>query len=333
MDILIFFVGVLTLAGFYAIISMLLNIEAGWAGMWDLGLAGLLAVGAYTYVLTTQTQITIGLSFAPQWPMWSGIVASGVMTGVAALVIGSPALRVRGEYFLITTLAFAEVIHQLAINLTTVTRGTVGFSQLQRPFASLASGREYRFVLLSIVLVVAILVYGLSRRIGLSPYGRLLRALRDNEGVALSLGKHISRYRIQTFVLVGVLFGLTAPIYVWYIRSMVPQLFAPDITFTTWTALVIGGVGSFRGPALGAALLLLLTETLQFVQGSAEYATLLASTRPIILGVLLIAVMRWRPQGLVAERTDFKGVSQRVFSESITQEQTAPSRSVSGGSG
>jgi branched-chain amino acid transport system permease protein len=327
MDILIFFVGVLTLAGFYAIISMLLNIESGWAGMWDLGIAGLLAVGAYTYVLTTQTQVPVGLSFAPQWPMWAGILAAGLMTGLVALVIGAPGLRVRGEYFLITTLAFAEVIHQLAVNLTTITRGTVGFSQLQRPFASLAAGTEYRFVLLAIVVVVGIVVYALSMRIGRSPYGRLMRALRDNEGVALSLGKHISKYRIQTFVLVGVLYGLSAPIYVWYIRSLVPQLFAPDITFTTWTALVIGGVGSFRGPALGAALLLLLTETLQFVQGSAQYATLLASTRPIILGVLLIVVMRWRPQGLIPERTDFRNMSQRTLREAVP-DRASPAPSV-----
>lgn len=311
MEFAVFFVGILTLAGFYAILAMILNLEAGWGGMWDLGVAGLVAVGAYTYVLTTQTGVTSGLAFAPGWPLWAGVLAASAMTALVALLIGIPALRVRGEYFLITTLAFAEVIRQLTSNLTTVTRGTVGFSQLERPFESLAPGRAYRFVLFGLVLLAGVLLQLLLRRLGRSPYGRLLRASRDNEGVALSLGKHVTRYRIATFALSGALFGAVAPLYVWFIRSIVPSLFAADLTFTVWTALVIGGIGSFSGPVIGALILLVLTEMLQLIQGSAEYATLLASTRPIILGVLLILIMRLKPSGLLTERAAFLAASGR----------------------
>jgi branched-chain amino acid transport system permease protein len=312
MDLVFFLIGVLTLAGFYAILSMILNLTAGWAGMWDLGIAGLVAVGAYTFVVTTQTGIDVGLQFAPQWPMWAGILAAAAASGLVAFLVGVPALRLRGEYFLITTLAFAEVIRQLALNLNGITRGPDGFSQLARPFESAFAGRQYRLVLLVIVLLVALLVQLMMRRLAHSPYGRLLRAFRDNESVALSLGKYVTRHRVILFTFSGVLIGAVSPLYIWHIRGIVPQLFAAELTFVVWTALVIGGIGSLAGPLLGALTLIVLTEMLTFLQGSAEYATLLAASRPIILGILLILIMRFRPSGIVRERRSFAGASKRA---------------------
>jgi branched-chain amino acid transport system permease protein len=310
MNLFYFLLGVLTLAGFYAILAMILNLVAGWGGMWDLGIAGLVAVGAYTFVITTQTDVA-SVRFAPGLPLVGGVVAASLVTGLVAFLIGLPALRLRGEYFLITTLAFAEVIRQLSINAGGITRGTVGFSQLDRPFSSLATGANYRFVLLGMVTVVAVLMYLLMRRIARSPYGRLLRAMRDNEAVALSLGKQVIRHRVMTFTFAGLLIGAVSPIYIWHIRSIVPQLFAAELTFVVWTALVIGGIGSLAGPVIGGLVLILLTELLTFLQGSAEYATLLSASRPIILGLLLILIMRIKPSGLIPERRSFQQQSQR----------------------
>lgn len=309
--IVLFFVGVLTLGGIYAILAMVLNLESGWAGMWDLGLVGLVAVGAYTYIITTQTTHD-DVVFAPHLPMWLGVVLAGVAGGIAALIIGIPSLRVRGEYFLITTLAFAEVIRQLAVNLGSVTRGTVGFNQFDRPFESVVHGSGYRWLLLIMVWLVAGVVYLLMRRLARSPYGRLLRGFRDNDSVATSLGKHTNRHRIQTYVLAGFLYGATAPLYVWFIRTVTPSLFASDVTFVAWTALVIGGIGSLRGPVLGAVILLVVTEASSLVQGSGDFAVVLASIRFIVLGMVLILVMRFRPQGLSDERSAFAEASARV---------------------
>ncbi len=308
---LLFFVGVLTLAGIYAILAMILNLEAGWAGMWDLGLVGSMAVGAYTYTILTQQKFT-DVVISPQLPIWVGLVAAGIASGVFALVIGFPSLRVRGEYFLITTLAFGEVVRQIAVNWKPVTRGTIGFSELKRPFESLLPGTGNRIVLLGIVWLAAGLCYLLMRRIAHSPYGRLLRGLRDNDPVARSLGKATNRHRIQTYVFVGALYGLTAPLYLWYLRSLTPSLFAPDITFVAWTALVIGGIASKSGPVLGAVVLLVLTESVALVQGSAASAVVLASLRYIVLGLLLILVMRFRSDGLLKERDAFAAMSRQV---------------------
>lgn len=309
--IVLFFVGVLTLAGIYAILSMILNLEAGWAGMWDLGLAGLVAVGGYVFIITTQ-QTHDDVILTPQWPMWAGVLAGSIAGGLAALIIGIPSLRVRGEYFLITTLAFAEVIRQLAINLGSLTRGTVGFNQFSRPFEGVVSGTGYRWLLLGMVWVVAGFVYLLMRRLGHSPYGRLLRGFRDNDPVARSLGKHTNRHRIQTFVLAGLMYGAMAPLYVWFIRTVTPSLFTSEVTFVTWTALVIGGIASLRGPIIGAFILLVVTEAAALVQGAGDMAVVLASIRFVVLGIVLILVMRFRPQGFTNERDAFADASARI---------------------
>ena len=309
--IVLFMAGVLTLAGIYAIFAMILNLEAGWAGMWDLGLAGLVAVGGYVFIITTQ-QTHDDVIFAPGWPMWVGVIAGSLAGGVVAMVIGIPSLRVRGEYFLITTLAFAEVIRQLSINLGTLTRGTVGFNQFSRPFETWVPGREYRWLLLGLVWLVVAAVYLLMRRLGYSPYGRLLRGFRDNDPVARSLGKHTNRRRVQTFVLAGVLYGAVAPLYIWFIRTVTPSLFTAEVTFVTWTALVIGGIASMRGPVIGALILLVVTEAAALIQGLGEMAVVLASVRYIVLGVVLILVMRFRPEGLANEREAFAGASGRL---------------------
>ena len=309
--ILLFFVGVLTLAGIYAILAMILNLEAGWAGMWDLGISGLLAVGGYTFIITTQSTHT-DVIFAPQLPMWLGVVLGAGAGGLAALLIGLPSLRVRGEYFLITTLAFAEVIRQLAINLGDITRGTVGFNQFERPFQSMFPGAAYRWFLLALTWAAAGLVYLVMRRLARAPFGRLLRGFRDNDAVALSLGKHTNRHRIRTFVFAGILYGAVAPLYLWFLRSVTPSLFSSEVTFVAWTALVIGGIASRSGPIVGAVILLLVTEAAALVQGSGEATVLLASVRYIVLGLVLIVVMRFRPEGLKTEAASFGGASTRL---------------------
>lgn len=307
---ILFFVGVLTLAGVYAIFAMILNLEAGWAGMWNLGLVGSVAVGAYAYTILTQTKFDDVL-FSPGLPIWAGMIGAGIASGLFALVIGVPSLRVRGEYFLITTLAFAEVVRQVAVNAPTLTRGTVGFSELARPFEGVIGGTGNRVVLLLLVWAAAGLVYLLMRRLAHSPYGRLLRGFRDNDPVARSLGKATNRHRIQTYVFAGAMYGMTAPLYLWYLRSATPHLFGADITFVTWTALVIGGIASKKGPIIGAVVLLVLTESVSLAQGSADLAVILASLRFVVLGLLLILVMRFRSDGLVDERSAFAGASSR----------------------
>jgi branched-chain amino acid transport system permease protein len=319
---IIYAVGVLTLVGFYAIVAMILNMEAGWGGMWDLGLAGLLGVGGYFFILATVNQEDLGLKFMPGWPMLLGILGAGVVTALVAFLIGIPALRLRGEYFLITTFAFAEMIRQLIINETEYTNGSVGITQIDRPLDDTFSF-NYEFVLLGITALVVLAVYLLMRRLGRGPYGRLMRGFRDNEALALALGKNVTRRRIQIFVLAGFLMGIIAPLYVWYIRAIVPDMYGPDITFTAWTALVVGGIGSVGGPVLGSLLLVGFTQGLLFIPVSAEYTNVLSAMPPLLLGLALILILRWRPDGLVPERWAFTPANRGVTGRFIRSRAAA----------
>lgn len=301
----IFWIGVLTLALIYGSLAMVLNVEAGWGGLWDLGVAGLLASGSYFFVILMIDNPDLNTRFVPGWPMWAAWIGGALATGVVALALGIPALRLRREYFLVTTLAFAEIIRQLILIQTDLTRGASGVSNLDRPLDTVVEGRNYNYVLFGIVALAALIVYLITRRIGMSSYGRTLRASRDNEALALALGKRVNRMRLKTFVLAGILIGGIAPLYLFYIRSVFPQLFAPGITFTVWTALVIGGLGSIRGGIVGGIVLIVFTEAVGLIEVDPQHINILVACEPFLVGLLLVLVLRFRPEGLFAERNSF----------------------------
>lgn len=308
-----FWINVLTLMGVYAALTMVLNVEAGWGGMWDLGIAGLFAVGAYTYTILTITGFDEVL-IAPGWPSWTGILAAMAMTGIVAFLVGLPSLRARREYFLIITFAFAEVFRNLAINLESVTNGTVGFNTLTRPFQSEfgnLKGDDYRALLLGITWIVVALIFVLTRRLSRSSYGRALRAMRDNEPAAVSLGIQVSRLRLQTFVFAGVLMGGVAPFYLAWIDIVQPHVFEPELTFTVWTALVLGGIGSRFGPVLGPVAFILFTELVRSIDVPPSLLQLIAAVPQLAIGLLLVLLLRFRPEGLLSERKTF-GVRSRA---------------------
>jgi len=307
-----FWMSLFMLIGIYAAVTMLLNVEAGWGGMWDLGIVGLLAIGSYTYTIVTNPPGEFDVVYSPGWPVWAGILAAMATTGIVAFLVGLPALRARREYFLIITFAFAEVFRQLAINLRDVTNGTVGFSSVARPFESFFERDALRGVLLAVTWAAALLVYALTRRISRSGYGRALRAMRDNEPVALSLGIRVSWLRLQTFVLVGVAVGGVAPLYLWWLRYVAPSVFEPQFTFTAWTALVLGGIASRSGAVLGVGVLLLFTELVELIDVPPEFRNVHVAVHPLAIGLLLVLVLRFRPEGLLSERGTFGARARRT---------------------
>jgi branched-chain amino acid transport system permease protein len=299
-----FWATVLTFALVIGMAALVLNIEAGWGGMWDLGIAGQVAVGAYSYaLLTSPSDATVpGLGM----PFWAGMLGAGVITTVIALLIGWPTLRLRGEYFLITTFAFAEIIRQLIVIQRGLTGGTFGLTQIEKPFAEYFLPSAYPFVLLGLAAVATALVYLVCQRVSSSTYGLTLRAARDNEPLARSMGKAVDRVRIATYALVGGVVGmLVAPVYVWFLGALVPSSFSSHLTFLVWTGLVIGGLGSRLGGLIGAVVLTVVSEAVRLISVDPEHASRLAAVQPFLVGVLLIVLLRWRPAGLLSERGAF----------------------------
>ncbi|MFE7420268.1 branched-chain amino acid ABC transporter permease [Rhodococcus sp. NPDC057529] len=299
-----FLATVATMALVYAMATQILNLEAGWGGMWDLGVAGLIAVGGYSYVLLTgePDAMVPGLGL----PIIVGMIGAALITAVVAALIGWPALRLRGEYFLISTFAFAEIIRQLIVLNKDLTGGTFGITAIARPFESAVRYDLYPYLLLAITAVLTAVVFLLCSRISGSVYGLVLRAARDNEPLAMATGNSIKALRMSTYPFVGLLIGFfVAPAFVWFLGAVVPSSFSATMTFTIWAALVIGGLGSRIGPVVGALLLTAVSEAVRLVEVAPSHAGLLAAVQPALVGVLLIAVLRWRPSGLFSERSAF----------------------------
>lgn len=305
-----FLVTVATLALVYVMASQLLNLEAGWGGMWDLGIAGLVAVGAYSYALLTGP--SDGLVPGLDLPVGLGMLGAGVVTGLVAAVLGWPALRLRGEYFLITTFAFAEILRQLIVIQKDVTGGTFGITSIKKPFEMQFTYAAYPYVLLGFLLLMTVVLWLICSRLATSSYGATLRAARDNEPLAQAMGKSIRSLRLSTYATVGVLVGIfVAPAYAWFLGALIPSIFSSHFTFTVWAGLVIGGLGSRMGPVVGALLLTGVSEMVRLIQVSPEHAEWVAAIHPLLVGVMLIAVLRWRADGLVSERGTFARIRRR----------------------
>jgi len=301
----VFISGIVVVIGIYAILALSLNLKFGTTGLIDLGVVGYFAVGAYAFVLVTAPHASdlnayrIGLDL----PLWAGFIAAPIASGLVALLVGLPALRLSGEYLAIATYAFAEVLRAVATNEEWLTNGVVGFNNLKQPFRDqFASGGMYQYFYMALVLATLLLIFlGLSR-LHWGPFGRALRAVRENEEVALAVGKNVTRFRMKSFVLGGAISGLAACFYVTYASLIVPTMFVPEVTWTVWIALVIGGTGNYKGAILGTAVLVTAQELTRFFQASADLAPMLAASRFIAMGLILILIIRFRPKGILPER-------------------------------
>lgn len=312
MSILLFLSGIIALAAIYGMLCLALNIDSGLLGLWNLGVVGFMAVGAYAYTLVTLDQPgTLGLGL----PMWLGFIIAGALAGLVAFLIGLPSLRLKREHLLITTFAFAEVIRQIIVNEIWLTNGNLGFYNIPKPFSSYFTGPHYIIFFAIFALVMLGIFYWLAQQWAYSPLGRLMRAIRENELVAQSIGKDLFRNKLKIFVLTSAFVGLTGAVYVWYSSIIVPNMFTSTVTFTVWTALIIGGIGNNKGAVLGAFILIFAQEMTRFFQISAELSVVLSSMRWVVMGILLIIVLRFRPQGILPEKVPPIESRLQIFTE------------------
>lgn len=300
---LVFVAHLLVIASIYAMLTMALNFEAGIAGLWDLGIVSFFAVGAYTYTILTVRPPSPqdDYLFAFQLPMWLGFLLSGVVGAIFAYVIGRISLRTRFHYFLIVTFSFAEVVRQFLANESWLTNGVKGFIRLPRPFSDAFSPQSYQFFFAGMALLMVAVVYLIVRALENSPFGRTLKAIRENEALAVAEAKDTLRFRLQAFVIAGTISAFAGPLFVWYETVAIPGEFGSRVTFFVWTALVLGGLGNRKGALIGAFFLIGVEEAFQVLQLSSQYALVLANLQVALIGVVLILVLRFRPHGLFPE--------------------------------
>jgi branched-chain amino acid transport system permease protein len=303
-SLILFLIGILSIGAIYTILCLALNLEAGVDGLWDLGIVSFFGIGAYTYVLLTAAPAEHHQSYVLglELPIWIGVLGAAVMGGLAALLIGAPSLRLKREYFLITTLAFAEVIRQIYSNELWLTNGVAGIYGLAPPFSESLSPDARHVTIFALLILAVAIVYWLVRACTASPFGRSLKALRENEPLAMTAGIHPFALHIRVFVLAGAFAGVAGAFYVWYNTLIIPGQFVADVTFFVWTALIIGGIGNNVGALLGGFLFIILHDALRFLPLSNDMAEVISSVRTALIGVILILVLRWRPEGIVRER-------------------------------
>ncbi len=283
-----------TIGGIYAMLALSLNLIWGGAGMVNLGLAGFFALGAYASALLTT---------AGHGPILGGWVLALLVGGAAGLIVTLSTTRLRADYLAIVTLGFAEVIRLVASNEIWLTQGTEGISGIPGPWKA-ALGRDFNAAYFAIVLGVLVVVLVLVRRIDRSPYGRALRAIREDAQVAQVAGKPVLRFKAEAFALSASIAGLAGALYGHFTSYIAPDLFLPLITVYIFLAVAAGGVGSPVGALVGAYLLVTLLESARFFVELIPAVTAVqrAAIKELLIAVTLILVLRLMPAGVLPER-------------------------------
>ncbi len=282
----------------YAILALSLNLVVGYCGLLTLAHAGYYAIGAYTYALLSQVA---GLGFIPA-------AAGGmIVPAVLSLAVSLPSWRFKGDFFVMVSLAVQALLFSLLYNwfnagapvgsLSNLTNGPFGISGIPRP-AILG----YRFDTVGSMAALSFVLLGLSAlvfwRLKGSPWGRLLRAMRDDELATRGLGKNTRLAKVQAFAFACAFAGLAGVIYASYVSYIDPSSASLDESILMLSMLLVGGAGNFRGPLVGAAVLIAIPELLRF---AAIPDAVAANLRLLLYGLLLVLMVHLRPQGLAGE--------------------------------
>ena len=303
-----FAITVVTLVSIFGVVTLVLNMQYGQAGMINFGVVAYFAAGAYTYSLLTQAppsetsldQYVIGLEL----PVWVGFIGAALAGLVFAAITGWPTLRLRGEYLALTTFAFAEVFHSFIVNEQRFANGTRGLVGVPRPYREQITFIDYDIALAIGALVFLVIVFVIFERIVQSPYGRSLEALRDDELALTTVGKRTSRFRLEVFLFTAPFAAMAGAFYVWFTTLAIPDLFTAEVTFIVWIALIVGGEASNRGALIGITLVVVFEELVRTIPfETIRGAQIAAELEVAALGLLLIVFLRWQPFAALTRAT------------------------------
>lgn len=282
-----------TLVGVRALLTLGLNVQWGLTGLVNLGVVAFFAIGAYTSAL-------LAVGGAPLAVAWPVAIAFAAAAGAGLALI---ALRLREDYLAIVTLGFAEVLRLFLLNEAWLTRGANGVTAIPRPLHAQFAA-HYDLFYLALVLGAVSGVYFALERLRRSPFGRALRAIREDEIVAAVAGKPVFRFKVQAFAVGAGVAGLAGILFAHYLAYVEPNMFLPQESLFVWLALILGGSGNNRGALLGSAVFLGLLEGSRFAKDVLPFLTgvRLAAAQQILVGLVLVVLMIRRPEGLLPEK-------------------------------
>jgi branched-chain amino acid transport system permease protein len=311
-----------TTVAIFAVITLGLNVQWGYTGVFNFGIAGFFMVGAYTAAVFTKSPAEsefvryIGgfgdrLAFLPfldsrQWlPFVFGTAAAAIMSGALAFALSIPTLRLRADYLAITTIGIAELLRAVVLEERGLVNSARGLIGIPRPFHSFFQPDDYKFVYFGIAVFVLIIVFAAVERGIRSPWGRVLRALREDELTTAASGKNVFGFKMQGFIFGAMIMGIGGSIYAYERGSISPDTFTPFFaTFIFWVMLMVGGSGNNKGAILGAYIVWgIWTISLQ-LQGYnlPEFvSSRIFFIRDLVIGSLIVIVLLLRPAGLLPE--------------------------------
>jgi branched-chain amino acid transport system permease protein len=306
------FVGVV--AGIYTLLALGIQLEFGFAGLLNFGHVAFMAIGAYTMAI---------LVVKAGWSMWLAAPLAVLAAACAGVVLGLPTLRLRADYFAIATIAFSEIVRYVATNEDRLTGGSQGTINLAGAGEAAAYNGEWEqfqgwlqttlhlgskdVTMLLVVWLVALAGCTGLWAAGRTPWGRVLRAIREDEDAAAALGKNVFVFKLQALALGSALAGLAGCFFAWQFSFFSPDDFAPLVTFFAWMIVILGGPGRFFAVPAGALLFGVLFAGTRFFDfapfswfDSAERAYL----RLLLIGLAIIGLVLFRPQGILGRREE-----------------------------
>ncbi len=311
-----FWTGVGVIAGTYAIVGLGLQLNTGFTGIVNFGMAAFMAIGAYTMAILV---LNAGFSFWLSLPI---AMATSMLFGV---LVGLPSLRLRADYFAIATIAMAEVVRIFAQNARGLTGGNRGlFCEEENPsncypdawndvsdsINSVVEGfwadPPSLFPLLLVIWVIVGLATVALTYVQKTPWGRVLRAIREDEDAALALGKNTLAFKLQSLAIAALLGSLAGFFLALNLRTIHPIDFEPLVTFFAFSVLILGGMANYKGVLVGSILFWFVIEATRFIElpDPPFTETRIAALRLAITGLLLIGLMAFRPQGMFGKREE-----------------------------
>jgi branched-chain amino acid transport system permease protein len=276
------------LISIYAILGLSLNLVVGYTGLLSITQAAFYGIGAYvTAILLTSTGMNFFLS----------MILGMLISGVCALAIGFVLSKFKDDYYALGSFGFNVIIYSIFLNWQSLTRGPLGIPGIARPsLFSFTFSSNLSFLILSVIILVA--VYGLCHFIGKSSFGRVLKAIREDDEAIAVFGYRTLWYKLAIFVIGAMLAAVAGSLFASYITFIDPSSFTLTESIFILAIIILGGLASNKGAVWGAVFLILLPEALRFVGFPDEIA---AQMRQVVYGVILILLMLYRPQGLVGE--------------------------------
>jgi ABC-type branched-subunit amino acid transport system permease subunit len=292
---LAFILSLVIFAGIFALFSLGLNLQWGYAGLVNFGHVAFMTIGGYATVLLSLNGVPWFLAM---------LIASG-LSALLGLIIAAITLRLRDDYLAIVTIGISEIIRLISNNEEWLTRGTRGIQSYPIPWEKVVSFEYQKPLLAALLVFVIAIVYWRLEWLVRSPWGRVLKAIREDEEVAKALGKNVFWYKVQAFVIGGAIAGMSGAFYAWQLTTIYPESFQQQLTFQAWTIVTIGGAGSNLGVLLGSVIFQIYTNIFRFLPDQIRIdGGRFEAIQLMLIGLTLILLMVWRPQGILGNKDE-----------------------------